>query len=93
MQIQTPVVVSPVHFIFGSSDVLCFAQQSRLFRLAQPRLLGPSVCIDRFLDLRSAGVEEVSRGKSEAPLRKGDGKEEGDGKQREESEREVEEGL
>lgn len=93
VQVQTPVIISPARFILGSSDVLCFAQQSRLLRLAQPRLLRPSLCIDRFLLFRYAGVKEVSSWESEAPLREGNGQQEGDGQQREESEREVEEGL
>lgn len=93
MQVQTPVIISPPRFILGSSDVLCFAEQPRLFRVAQSRLLRPSIHINRFLHFRGAGSEEVSRWESEAPMRKGDGKQEGNGQQREESKGEVEEGL
>lgn len=93
MQVQTPVIISPPRFILGSSDVLCFAEQPRLFRVAQSRLLRPSIHINRFLHFRGAGSEEVSRWESEAPMRKGDGKQEGNGQQREESKGEVGEGL
>lgn len=94
VQVQTPVIVSPARFILGSSDVLCFAQQSRLvFHLAQPRLLGPSVCVDRCLHFRGVGGDKISRRESEAPLRQGHGKEESDGQQRKEPEGKVEEGL